>query len=127
MPARGLRARRPPGARHRDEEHRDARAAANDLELELQVVLAGQVIAQLTNLSAVPHIRTGRLVPLLLRKISAHYSVHVYYGSRTAQPKRVRAFIDLAVARLQDAPAFVLGRKELEAAAQSWRRVRRRA
>jgi len=101
--------------------------STNDLELELQVVLAGQVIGQLTNLSAAPHIRTGRLVPLLLPHISAHYGVYLYYGSRTAQPKRVRAFIDLAVARLEDAPAFVLGRKELEAAAQSWRRVRRRA
>ena len=101
--------------------------STNDLELELQVVLAGQVIGQLTNLSAAPHIRTGHLVPLLLPYISAHYGVYLYYGSRTAQPKRVRAFIDLAVARLQDAPAFVLDRKELEAAVQSGRRARRRA
>jgi DNA-binding transcriptional LysR family regulator len=101
--------------------------STNDLELELQVVLAGQVIGQLTNLSAAPHIRTGRLVPLLLPNISAHYGVYLYYGSRSAQPKRVRAFIDLAVARLHNAPAFVLGGKELEAAAQSWRRARRRA
>jgi DNA-binding transcriptional LysR family regulator len=101
--------------------------STDDLELELQVVLAGQVIGQLTNLSAAAHIRTGRLVPLLLPNISAQYSVYVYYGSRTAQPRRIRAFIDLAVARLQDAPAFVLGLKELEAAAQSWRRARRRA
>lgn len=98
--------------------------STNDLELELQVVLAGQVIGQLTNLSAAPYIRTGRLVPLLLPNISAQYGVYLYYGSRAAQPKRVRAFIDLAVRRLQDAPAFVLGRKELEAAAQSWRRTR---
>jgi DNA-binding transcriptional LysR family regulator len=101
--------------------------STNDLELELQVVLAGRVIAQLSNISAAPHIRTGRLVPLLLPYISAHYGVYLYYGSRNAQPKRVRAFIDLAVARLQEAPAFVLGRKELEVAAQSWRRARRRA
>ena len=101
--------------------------STNHLELELQVVLAGQVIGQLTNLSAAPYIRTGRLVPLLLPNISAHYGVYLYYGSRTAQPKRVRAFIDLAVARLHEAPAFVLGRKELEAAAQSRRRDRRRA
>lgn len=100
--------------------------STNDLELEQQLVLKGQVIGQLTNLSAAPYIRTGRLVPLLLPNISAHYGVYLYYGSRTAQPKRVRAFIDLAVARLQDAPAFVLSRKELEGAAQSWRRSRRR-
>jgi hypothetical protein len=65
-------------------------------------------------------------VPLLLNNISAHYGVYLYYGSRTAQPKRVRAFIDLAVARLHEAPAFVLSRKELGAAALSWQRVRRR-
>lgn len=99
--------------------------ATNDLELEQQLVLGGQVIGQLTNLSAAPYIRTGHLVPLLLSNISTHYGVYLYYGSRTAQPKRVRAFIDLAVARLQDAPAFVLSRKELEAAAQSGRRKRR--
>jgi DNA-binding transcriptional LysR family regulator len=108
------------------QQHRLAPAfSTNDLELELQVVLAGQAIGQLSNISAAAHIRTGRLVPLLLSNISAHYAVYVYYGSRTAQPKRVRAFIDLAVARLQDAPAFVLKRKELEAAAQSWRRAGR--
>lgn len=100
--------------------------STNDLELELQVVLAGQVIGQLSNVSAAVHIRTGRLVPLLLPNISAHYGVYLYYGSRAAQPKRIRAFIDLAVARLQGAPAFVLGRNELEAAAKSWGRARRR-
>jgi DNA-binding transcriptional LysR family regulator len=109
------------------QEHRLAPAfSTNDLELELQVVLAGEVIGQLSNISAASHIRTGRLVALLLPNISAHYGVYVYYGSRTAQPKRVRALIDLAVARLQDAPVFVLGRKELEAAAQAWRKAARR-
>ena len=100
--------------------------STNDLELELQVVLAGQAIGQLTNLSAASHVRTGRLVPLLLPYVSAQYSIYLYYGSRTAQPQRIRAFIDLAVERLQDAPAFVLSRKELEAAALTWRPVRRR-
>lgn len=92
--------------------------STNDLELELQAVLAGQVIGQLTNLSAAEHIRAGRLVPLLLPNISAQYGIYLSYGSRTEQPNRVRAFIDLAVARLQDAPAFVLGSEELQAAAR---------
>ena len=100
--------------------------STNDLELEVQLVLAGQVIGQLTNLSAATQIRAGRLVPVLLPYISADYGIYLYYGSRKAQPKRVREFIDMAVARLQDAPAFVLGRKELEAASQAWRRGRRR-
>jgi DNA-binding transcriptional LysR family regulator len=100
--------------------------STNDFELELQAVLAGQVIGQLTNVTAARDIRAGRLVPLLPGYVSAHYGVYLYYGSRVAQPKRVRAFIDLAVARLEDAPEFVLSRKELEAAAQSWRRAQRR-
>jgi DNA-binding transcriptional LysR family regulator len=99
--------------------------STNDLELELHVVLAGQVIGQLSNISAASYIRTGRLVPLLLPYISSHYGVYVYFGSR-AQPKRVRAFIDLVVERLQDAPAFVLDRTELQAAAQAWQRARKK-
>jgi DNA-binding transcriptional LysR family regulator len=100
--------------------------STNDLELELEVVLAGQVIGQLANISAAGHIRAGRLVPLMLSTISEQYGLYLYYGSRTAQPKRVRAFIDFAAARLHEASDFVLGRKELEAAAQSWRRTQRR-
>jgi len=100
--------------------------STNDLDLELQAVLAGQVIGQLTNVSAAAHIRAGRLVPLLLSTISEQYGLYVYYGSRTAQPKRVRAFIDFTGARLHEAADFVLQRKELEAAAQSWRKRNRR-
>ena len=109
-----------------EERHLPPAFSMNDLELELELVLAGQAIGQLTNLTAASHIRAGRLVPLLLPNISAQYGVYIYYGSRSAQPKRVRAFIELAVARLHEAPAFVLGGKELEAAAQSWRRAQRR-
>jgi DNA-binding transcriptional LysR family regulator len=91
--------------------------STNDTELELQAVLAGQVIGQVANLSAAPHIREGRLVPLLLPHMTDHIGVHLYYGSREALPKRVRAFIDLAVDMLQDAPQWVLTRKELANAA----------
>jgi hypothetical protein len=47
--------------------------------------------------------------------------LYLYYGSRAAQPRRVRAFIDLAIQRLADNPAFVLTPKEHAAGA-----VRRR-
>jgi DNA-binding transcriptional LysR family regulator len=109
-------------------EEQDMRPAfsTNDLELEVQLVLAGQVIGQLTNLSAATHIRAGRLVPVLLPYISADYGVFLYYGSRKAQPKRVREFIALAATRLQDAPDFVLSNKEIEAAAKTPARKRRR-
>ena len=91
-------------------EHRQMSPAfsTNDSELELQAVLAGQVIGQLANFSVASHIRAGRLVPVLLPHMSAHIGVHIYYGSRAAQPKRVRAFLDLAISRLLDCPEYVL-------------------
>ena len=80
---------------------------------------------QLANFLAASHLRVGRLVPILLPHLSAHMGLHVYYGSRTAQPRRVRAFLDLVVARLTDAPEFVLSDRELSAALQGWRRAAR--
>ena len=101
--------------------------STNDSELELQAVLSGQVIGQLANFSAAEHIRAGRLVPVLLPNISANIGMHVYYGNRTAQPKRVRAFLDLTIARLLDCPDYVLSSKELVTAAQgSTRSAKRR-
>ncbi len=99
-------------------EHRHVTPAmsTNDTELELEAVLAGQVIAQLANTQAVRHLRSGRLVPILVPYLTDHLGLHLYYGSRAAQPKRVRAFIDLAVARLRDSAALVLTDDELQAA-----------
>ncbi|WP_321937700.1 LysR family transcriptional regulator [Paraburkholderia sp. J8-2] len=87
--------------------------ATNDAELELQAVLAGQVMGQLASFSAAPYIRAGRLQPVLVKHMSAHIGLHVYYGSRTAQPKRVRAFLDLALSRLLNCSDYVLADKEL--------------
>ncbi|BAX63796.1 LysR family transcriptional regulator [Burkholderia stabilis] len=88
--------------------------ATNDSELEVQAVLAGQVMGQLAGFSAVSHIRAGRLVPVLVQHMSAHIGLHLYYGSRTALPKRVRAFLDLAFERLHDCNDYLLSDKELE-------------
>jgi len=109
-------------------EHRHLSPAlsTNDSELEIRAVLAGQVIGQLANFSAAPHIRAGRLVPVLLPHISEHIGLYIYYGSRAAQPKRVRAFLDLALARLLDCSKYVLSDKELETASRLWKRGRDR-
>lgn len=85
----------------------------NDEELELRTVLSGVAIGQLASVTAASHIRSGRLVPLLTRHVADHAGFFLYYGSRTAQPVRSRAFIDLALARLTDSRDFVLSDKEL--------------
>ena len=88
----------------------------NNEELELQAVLSGTVIGQLTSVTAAPHIRSGRLIPLLTQHVADHASYFIYYGSRTSQPARAKAFIDLAVQRLLDSREFVLSDKELATA-----------
>ncbi len=88
--------------------------STNDEALELRAVLAGEVIGQLAVPTAATLIRSGRLVPLLLDHVTDNYSLFVYYGSRTAQPARVRRFIDLAVERLTQSKEFVLTVEELE-------------
>jgi DNA-binding transcriptional LysR family regulator len=94
----------------------------NDEALETEAVLAGHAIGMLTGVAAASHIRAGRLVPLLTQHIADHSSVFVYYGSRAAQPTRVRAFIDLALEMLANNPAYVLTAQELAAAESGGRR-----
>jgi hypothetical protein len=52
-------------------------------------------------------------VPILLDHMPDIASYFVYFGSRTSQPARARAFIDLAVERLTDCPQYVLTSEEL--------------
>ncbi len=107
-----------------DEEVQQPMAPAictNDEILELQAVLAGRVIGQLAGVTAAPYIRAKQLLPLLVEHIPQRYSYFVYYGSRSAQPARARAFIDLAVQRLADHSEYVLSMKELRAAARGMR------
>jgi DNA-binding transcriptional LysR family regulator len=100
--------------------------STNDTELEAEAVLSGHVIGLLSALSAAAHIRSGRLVPLLTEHTTDHMSVHVYYGNRTAQPSRVRAFIDLAVEQLLGNSIYVLDPEELAAAEARGRKAARR-
>jgi len=88
----------------------------------LPAVLAGQAIGQLAKFSAASHVRAGRLVPVLHKHTSADMGLHIYYGSRVARPKRVRAFLDLAIARLHDSPNYVLSSKEVATAQRKWAR-----
>jgi DNA-binding transcriptional LysR family regulator len=85
----------------------------NDELLELQAVLSGSLIGQLAGVTAAPYIRSGRLVPLLVEYMPEGANYFVYYGSRSSQPARVRAFIDLVLQRLIDNPEYVLSASEL--------------
>lgn len=62
-------------------------------------------------------------MPLLAQHATQHIGLYLKYGSRTSQPKRVRAFIDHAVKFLSHSAAFVLTPKELEAAGRRKRRA----
>ena len=55
--------------------------------------------------------------------IPERYSYFVYYGSRSAQPARARAFVDLVFERLVDHREYVLSMKELCVAARGARAV----
>lgn len=103
--------------------HFPTTVTTNDMELELQAALTGQVVAQVSAMSAAPFVRAGRLVPLLPQHMADHMRLYLYYGSRKSQPARVRQFIELAIQRLADNPQFVLSAEELAAA--SPRRKRR--
>jgi len=97
----------------------------NDEILELEAVLAGKVIGQLAGVTAAPPIRSGRLLPLLAEHTVDRGSYFVYFGSRTSQPARARAFIDLAVQRLVDNREYVLTDRELRAVKGAKSRVPR--
>jgi DNA-binding transcriptional LysR family regulator len=86
---------------------------SNDEVFELQAVLAGKVLGQLAGVTAAPYIRSGQLVPILADHMQDFASYFVYFGSRTSQPARARAFIDLAVKRLSDNAEYMLAEKEL--------------
>jgi DNA-binding transcriptional LysR family regulator len=88
----------------------------NDVDLEADAVVAGHCIGQMVGVTAAPLVRSGKLVPLLAANVTDHLKLHLYYGSRSAQPARVRAFIDLVVQRVvANTGAFVLSDKELSA------------
>lgn len=86
---------------------------SNDEDYELQTVLAGKVLGQRTGVTAAPYIPTGQLTPILVEHMPDYASYFVYFGSRTSQPARPRAFIDLTMERLTSNQKYGLSSKEL--------------
>jgi DNA-binding transcriptional LysR family regulator len=97
--------------------YRDVPAAlcVNDTEMETQAVLSGLGIGQLGSFNATPHIRSGRLVPLLMQHVNEYGAVTIYYGHRTEQPLRVKTFIEFMVDRMAGNRNFFLDPSELRA------------
>lgn len=96
--------------------HVNPAMSTNDEMLELHAVLMGEVIAQLAGPTAAQYIRTGQLVPVLPEVIADIHGLFLYYGSRVAQPLRVRRFIDLAIERLANRQDVVLSAEEISLA-----------
>ncbi len=108
------------------EQHVVPALCVNDESLETESVLAGHTLGLLTGIAAATHIRAGNIVPLLTEHMADPSSLFLYYGSRPGQPARVRAFIDLAVSRLANNPAYMLTAKELKSAESRGRKANAR-
>ncbi|CAM3463218.1 LysR family transcriptional regulator [Bordetella sputigena] len=87
----------------------------NDPDLETRAVLAGLGIGQLGSFNAVPLIRAGQLVPLLLPHTVQRIAMYLYYARRAQMPKRARLFIDFMTERLLASTEWHLGAEELRA------------
>ncbi|WP_309599637.1 LysR substrate-binding domain-containing protein [Klebsiella quasivariicola] len=96
--------------------HVNPAMSTNDEMLELHAVLMGEVIAQVAGPTAAQYIRSGQLIPLLTDNIADIHSLFLYYGSRIAQPLRVRRFIDLTIERLGNMNNLNLSTEELNKA-----------
>jgi DNA-binding transcriptional LysR family regulator len=94
----------------------------NDPELETRAVLGGLGIGQLGSFTAVPLIRAGQLVPLLLPHTVHRMAMYLCYARRTHLPARVRLFIDFMVERLRPGTEWYLGDEELRAGRPARRR-----
>ncbi|MDC8014463.1 LysR family transcriptional regulator [Tahibacter soli] len=91
----------------------------NDGDAELEAVIAGIGIGQIDSISAAPHLRAGRIVPVLPQTASERHAAYLYYPQRTDMPQRVRRFIDFLVARLQGCGDYGFTRGELETFARA--------
>jgi DNA-binding transcriptional LysR family regulator len=72
--------------------HREFPAAVcvDDQDAELELVLAGVAIGQLTTWGAAEHLRSGRLVPLLTAHMTQNLGIYMYYANRTLLPLRTQ-------------------------------------
>lgn len=70
----------------------------NNVEAEVEAVLAGIGIGQLADYMVSGELASGRLVEVLPQPVGPGGGLYMYYPQRTQMPLRVRRFIDFAVA-----------------------------
>jgi len=81
-----------------------ASISTNDIEVELQAVLSGAGIGQLTSFRIASHIRAKRLRALLIDYVSENYGLYVYMPRRTFIPKKNRVLADFLYEELKRHP-----------------------
>ncbi|MPZ43143.1 MAG: LysR family transcriptional regulator [Betaproteobacteria bacterium] len=81
-----------------------ARFITNDGDSQLQAVLSGAGIAQLSSYRIAPYVRANRLKPLLLGHVSETYGLYVYLPRRKQVPKKARALADFLFEELRIHP-----------------------
>lgn len=93
----------------------------SDPEAEMQAVLLGLGLGQIDSINAAAPLRSGALVPLLVRHTSERMGLHLFYAQRKDMPQRVRRFIDFVVERLRGPSHFHVPVAELRALERSGR------
>ncbi|MFY9510627.1 MAG: LysR family transcriptional regulator [Rubrivivax sp.] len=87
----------------------------NDVQTELQAVLAGVGIGQLAGFSAVRHLRSGALKLLFPESVGSQYQLYVYRLRHERMPARVRLVFEHLVQSLAAHADLQLGEAELAA------------
>ncbi|WP_066124243.1 LysR family transcriptional regulator [Bordetella ansorpii] len=91
------------------------KVCCSDPEAEMHAVINGLGIGQIDSINATEPIRSGALVPLLVRHTSDRMGLHLFYAQRSDMPSRVRRFIDFVAHRLHATQAFHVPVTELRA------------
>jgi DNA-binding transcriptional LysR family regulator len=84
----------------------NAAFVTDDPESECDAVLAGLGLGQLPGYLAIPHIRAGRLVPVLEVEKPDPWEIYVYRPQRAPVPSRVRVIYDHLIEVLSNRATF---------------------
>ena len=76
----------------------------NDMQAVGEAAVARLGLAQLPSFVAMPHIRDGRLLPVLIDYAPPPVPFFVHYAARRLQPARVRVFVDFLIEHLANHP-----------------------